>query len=182
MPTVDSSRKAGRISPGGSMMAGMPMVFISHSSHDLESVREAEESLHAAGLDTFVAPRKIRPGQEWREEIREGVEQCDQVLVHWTANAARSEWVWIEIGMAIALNRSIVPFHIDRDVRLPDALHDLHAIKRQGELTEWAQNLVHAPTATSRPPYLRSSYFAERAWDSLYHFPGSTQRTWERGS
>ena len=57
------------------MMAGMPMVFISHSSHDLESVREAEESLHAAGLDTFVAPRKIRPGQEWREEIREG-EAC----------------------------------------------------------------------------------------------------------
>ena len=47
--------------------------FISHSSQDAETANKVAATIEAADLTVWIAPRDVRPGAEWAEEIIRGI-------------------------------------------------------------------------------------------------------------
>ena len=62
--------------------------FISHPSKDAEIATELAAAIEARGLTVWIAPRDIRPGAKWAEEILRGIQssKCFVLLLSGTAN------------------------------------------------------------------------------------------------
>ena len=68
-------------------------VFISYSRADRQRVAGIATLLEALKHDVFMDQRSILPGKRWKDKLKEELQAADVVLVFWTRNAARSEWV-----------------------------------------------------------------------------------------
>ncbi|MBL8933375.1 MAG: SUMF1/EgtB/PvdO family nonheme iron enzyme [Archangium sp.] len=82
-------------------------VFLSHSSENDEVAARVCQALEAWGHRCWVAPRDVRPGQQYGAEIVEGLEASDVVLLLLTAAATRSKWVVRELEAADKRNKTI---------------------------------------------------------------------------
>lgn len=71
-------------------------IFLSHSSHDLESVRPLADDLQRAGLDVWLDEREIRVGDRISRKVQEGLEASDYLAIWLTRNAVDSGWVETE--------------------------------------------------------------------------------------
>ena len=101
-------------------------VFISYSS-PRDTVGEEADSmasdqgvadricrrLESGGIDCWIAPRDILPGDSWLEAIIDGVSRCQIMILVFSANTHRSQWVKDEITMALNRNIKIIPFRIE---------------------------------------------------------------------
>lgn len=152
-------------------MSQQAAVFVSHGSEDRVAVTKLVNILKDRGVRAFYAPHNIYAGEAWQARLREEVELCDEMLVYWTPQAAESRWVWIEIGMATALNRPVVPFCPDESFPIHRSLDGVQAVRSISGLTRWASG-VGRRGGSDRPLHLENSYIADQVWDSLYHFPG----------
>lgn len=56
-------------------------IFISHSSRDAEFADSVCRLLEGSGHNCFIAPRDIRPGREYAEEIIDGITGADIMLL-----------------------------------------------------------------------------------------------------
>ena len=56
-------------------------IFISHSSKDAEIAREVCDLLEQQSCTCFLAPRNIRSGYEYAEEIVNGIDSSDILLL-----------------------------------------------------------------------------------------------------
>ena len=68
-------------------------VFISYSRADRQRVAGLASLLEALEHDVFMDQRSIRPGKRWKQKLEEELQSADVLLVFWTRNAARSDWV-----------------------------------------------------------------------------------------
>jgi hypothetical protein len=152
-------------------MSQQAAVFISHGSGDRDAVTDVVDVLEGCGVKAFYAPHSIYAGEGWQTRLREEVELCDEMLVYWTPCAAESKWVWIEIGMAAAFNRKVVPFCPTDDFHLHRSLDGVQSIRSFNGLARWASRLAQK-ASPNKPPNLSNSYIAEQLWENLYHFPG----------
>lgn len=91
----------------------MTQVFISHSSEDAFIAREVAAALQAAGLNIWIAPDSIPPGQAYNEAIVAGIKASDAlaILVSNASNASRH--VAREVGIADSHGKQIVPIRIE---------------------------------------------------------------------
>jgi hypothetical protein len=72
--------------------------------------------LSEAGIRTWYAPDNIARGAVWPAEIRKGLSQCDWMLVVVSQNASTSDWVRLEIDLAMGLGHMqgrIIPVQLD---------------------------------------------------------------------
>lgn len=90
-------------------------IFISHSHHDRELAGEIKKRLVSFGASVFIAHDDIRPTQEWQDAIKENLKTCDAFLALLTDRFANSDWTDQETGIAIALDKIIIPVKIDLD-------------------------------------------------------------------
>ncbi len=56
-------------------------IFISHSSFNAKVALELCAALEKEGHQCFLAPRDIRPGHEYAEEIINGIDRSDSMIV-----------------------------------------------------------------------------------------------------
>jgi hypothetical protein len=84
-------------------------IFISHSSKDKWAARRISEDLIKKGLSTFLDEKDIKTGQTISLSINEHLKDCDDFLIIISPASIKSEWVLIELGGAIALNKNIIP-------------------------------------------------------------------------
>ena len=96
-------------------MTIMARIFISHSHHDRETAGEIKKRLASYGASVFVAHDDIRPTQEWQDAIIENLKTCDAFLALLTDRFADSDWTDQETGIAVALDKVIIPIKIDLD-------------------------------------------------------------------
>ncbi len=96
-------------------MTIMARIFISHSHHDRETAGEIKKRLASYGASVFVAHDDIRPTQEWQDAIIENLKTCDAFLALLTDRFADSDWTDQETGIAVALDKIIIPLKIDLD-------------------------------------------------------------------
>ena len=65
--------------------------------------------IEARGIRTWIAPRDVRPGQDYSEQLQHAIEQCAAFVVLVTDKANSSPYVRAETEMAFSTHKPIFP-------------------------------------------------------------------------
>lgn len=86
-------------------------IFISHSSKDLEFVRDRlKKPLEDLGLLAWCSATDVNLAADWERQIRAALAQSDWVIVVLSPDAAKSEWVRAETHWALEnLRGRVIP-------------------------------------------------------------------------
>lgn len=96
-------------------------IFISHSSKDAEIANQICEFLEGKGKKCFLAPRDIRPGKEYAEEIVNGIDSSSAMILVMSENSNHSPHVLREVERAVSKAVPILAYKIE-DVELSKSL------------------------------------------------------------
>lgn len=88
-------------------------VFVSHSSKDAKVASGVCSLIEASGHKCFLAPRDIRSGYEYAEEIVNGIDSSDVILLLLSAEANDSPHVLREIERAVSKKKSIIVYKLE---------------------------------------------------------------------
>ena len=88
-------------------------LFISHSSADVSAAVRICEILESQGIRCWIAPRDVRPGYDYDEEIVEGIEATRAIIVVLSRHANNSEHVKREVELAAQQGGPIFPVLIE---------------------------------------------------------------------
>jgi adenylate cyclase len=94
-------------------------VFISHSHADRQFVEtQLVKPLKQLGVRTWYAPDDVPKGALWPAEIRTALSQCSWMIVLVSKNSSESDWVRLEVDMAMAMGLGrmkgrIIPVRLD---------------------------------------------------------------------
>src|SRR3954469_18180075 len=87
--------------------------FISYSSKDAAEADAVRAALDSAGLRCWIAPRDIRPGEEWPAAIMRGIGSTRVMVLVFSAEANASPQIVREVERAVHRRMPVVPFKID---------------------------------------------------------------------
>lgn len=87
-------------------------IFISHSSRDAAIAGQICDRLEKNGLNCFIAPRDIRPGKEYAEEIVNGIDNSAAMVLLMSRNANGSPHVLREVEHAVSGGIPILVYKI----------------------------------------------------------------------
>ena len=88
-------------------------IFISHSSIDGRVEEGLCSVLENNGIDCFLAPRDIRSGHEYAEEIIYGIDRADAMILILSNNSNTSPHVLREVERAVSKNIPIIVYRIE---------------------------------------------------------------------
>jgi hypothetical protein len=109
--------------------------FISYSSKDKTAADAACAVLERAGVRCWIAPRDIRPGQEYGHAIIEAIDQCRVMVLIFSADANDSRQIHREIERAVSKGIPIIPLRIEEVVPTRSMEYFLGAIHWLDALT-----------------------------------------------
>jgi hypothetical protein len=106
-------------------------LFVSHVSEDRPAALEIVDELERRGMLCWIAPRNVRPGRPFDDEIAEAIEACRAMLLVFSERCNEHEYIRREITVAGESQKIIIPFRIEdaqprRGLRI--RLSDLHWI------------------------------------------------------
>ena len=84
-------------------------LFVSHTSSVKESAGALQKALRNYGISAFVAHEDIRPTAEWEQEILRALYSMDALVAIITPDFKDSAWTDQETGIAIGLQKMVVP-------------------------------------------------------------------------
>ncbi|RYF98265.1 MAG: TIR domain-containing protein, partial [Chitinophagaceae bacterium] len=111
-------------------------VFISYSRKDIKIARQFFELLTSEGFAVWF-DEKIYGGTGWEDMLMSHLNVAKCVVVLWTGNAAKSEWVKKEADLAQASKR-LIPVALD-NTGIPDDWNALQFVP----LNDWKINEPH---------------------------------------
>jgi hypothetical protein len=79
---------------------GKRLVFVSHASADTWVARQIAREVSVAGAQPFLDEADVDVGAEFEEDIRNFLDQADELVVLFTLWALQRPYVWAEIGAA----------------------------------------------------------------------------------
>ncbi|MDE5950284.1 MAG: toll/interleukin-1 receptor domain-containing protein [Acetatifactor sp.] len=88
-------------------------IFLSHSSKDAAIAGQICEQLEKNGIKCFIAPRDIRPGKEYAEEIINGIDNSSAMVLLMSQNANGSPHVLREVEHAVSGGTPILVYKIE---------------------------------------------------------------------
>ena len=88
-------------------------IFISHSSHDAEKASGICSVLEGDGHSCFIAPRDIRPGREYAEEIINGISGSEILLLLLSEQSNQSPHVLREVERAGSSRIPIIVYKLE---------------------------------------------------------------------
>jgi len=95
----------------------MHTVFISHATQDAQFAHRLADDLRRLGVQVWIAPESIRPGEGWVRAIERGLAESSHVVVVLTPAALESKWVEKETDVAIARERrgriQVIPLDVE---------------------------------------------------------------------
>lgn len=98
-------------------MTKTKQVFISHATEDAQFAYRLADDLRRLGIQAWIAPDSIRPGEGWVEAIERGLAESSHMVVVMTPAALESEWVRKETDVAIAQERKgrirVIPLDVE---------------------------------------------------------------------
>lgn len=97
----------------------MTDVFISHAKADQPLAEFLHRHLTQEGISTYLASVSMSPGEQWMPAILDNLRSSTWVICLASRAACESHWVMQEMGVAIGVNKKLVP--IVWDIH-PDAL------------------------------------------------------------
>lgn len=96
-------------------------VFISYATANLEFARLVKRAIEILGFRVFLADSSIAPGQHL-PTIRGHLQRARLMVLLWSEDASKSEWVRDEVGAAWGANVPVVPVVLSKGVTLPPSL------------------------------------------------------------
>ena len=94
------------------MTASKGHVFVSHSSDNRELASDLAAFLEARGVRIWIAPRDVRPGMDYSEQLQLAIEEAVAFVVLVTDMANKSPYVRAETEMAFSTHKPIFPVRI----------------------------------------------------------------------
>lgn len=88
-------------------------IFISHSSHNAEDAARICEILEQNGTKCFIAPRDIRSGRPYAEELIDGIDHSAAVILLMTEDANHSPHVLREVERAVSKSIPILVYKLE---------------------------------------------------------------------
>jgi hypothetical protein len=88
------------------------LVFISHSSEDASIARDICKILEKSGINCWIAPRDVRPGFNYDEEILEGINTTKSMVIVLSEHSNESVFVKREVERAITYRKEIYTIRI----------------------------------------------------------------------
>lgn len=118
-------------------MVSKMRVFISYAQEDSEWKKKFEKVLINHGIGVWDTD-KIRPGDNWREEIEKELRESDIIVTLIDKNNVKSPWVFFELGAAIGMGKKVVAI-ISKDLEISQLPQELrlrsYLIKESPEKT-----------------------------------------------
>jgi hypothetical protein len=105
-------------------------VFVSHATADKWLATVICEKLESVGVTTFRDDRDINGGDDIPEEIRDAINDCNELLVVLTPESVDRPWVLFEVGAAWGRKKmriTAVLCHVTAD-RIPDLIKSKKAV------------------------------------------------------
>src|SRR5471030_3200421 len=115
-------------------------VFLSHSHVDKVYADAVCHKLEASGIRCWVAPRDIRPSEDWAEAIINAMDNCRILLLIFSSSSNSSPQVRREVERAVNKGLSVLPFRIE-NVPLSKSLE--YFISTQHWLDAISGNMEH---------------------------------------
>ena len=115
-------------------MSVRPLVFFSHARKDIALVQRVVAETRAAALETWMDVERLRPGDRWREAVRDAIGACDLFVCCVSESSLDSLWTGGEIATALEHGKPLLPLLLSPIAarRLPDALRDFQALEISG--------------------------------------------------
>lgn len=88
-------------------------VFLSHSHVDKVYADAICHWLEAADIRCWVAPRDIRPSEDWAEAIINAMDRCKILLLVFSSSSNNSPQVRREVERAVSKGLHVLPFRIE---------------------------------------------------------------------
>ncbi len=88
-------------------------IFISHSSKDAEYAEKICDFLEQNEIDCFIAPRDIRSGREYAEELVDGIDHSTAMILLMSENANHSPHVLREVERAVSKSIPILVYKLE---------------------------------------------------------------------
>lgn len=88
-------------------------IFISHSSNEADTAGKLCKALEDNGHGCFIAPRDIRSGYEYAEEITNGIDRSDAILLILSKAANQSPHVLREVERAVTKKIPILVYQVE---------------------------------------------------------------------
>jgi TPR repeat protein len=135
-----------------------PFLFVSHVTEDRAAATELVTELERRGIGCWVAPRDVRAGKPYDDEIAEAIDDCAAMLLVFSERCNESEYIRREITVAGEARKLIIPFRIEnaqpkRGLRI--RLADLHwidgFIAREQAIDALIRSVIPKPTDRPRP-------------------------------
>jgi TIR domain len=147
----------------GSVIARMNMgsedffLFVSHVTEDRTAASQVVDELERRGVRCWIAPRNVRPGGTFDDDIADAIESCRAMLLIFSSRCNESEYIRREITVAENVNKIIIPFRIEDvepkrglSVRLAN-LHWIDAfVAREWAIDEVVRSLQPSSTGSPR--------------------------------
>lgn len=84
-------------------------LFISYAFDDKALAKELKQKLEERNLRCFLAEKDIAAGEQWQEQVLQAITDSARVLLILTPRSYNREWITLEIGMALALRKMVIP-------------------------------------------------------------------------
>lgn len=94
-------------------MEGIMRIFISHSSKEAEQATDICSELEKSGHICFLAPRDIRSGCVYAEEILNGIDDSDIMLLLLSRESNDSPHVLREVERAVSKKKAIIVYKME---------------------------------------------------------------------
>lgn len=96
-------------------------IFVSHSASEIHIAEPVCSALENAGNNCFIAPRDIRSGFPYAEEIANGIDSADLILLMLSEASNQSPHVLREIERAVTKSKPILVYRLS-DVKLTKSM------------------------------------------------------------
>lgn len=147
-------------------------IFISHASDDREFAEQITSYLEQRGIRCFIAPRDIRPGADYAEQIIDALDAAGAIVFLLSENSNKSIFVRKEIERSVSKGKNVFTVRI-REVTPARAL-ELFVSSEQWidawrpPITQYLDRLAEGISATMNlplhaPPEADRTVFAPRS-------------------
>jgi TIR domain len=106
-------------------------IFVCHASEDRDVALSIVRDLERRGVPCWIAPRNVRPGHPFDDEIVEAIEECKGMLLVFSDRCNERDYIRREVTVAGESRKLIIPYRIE-DAQPKKALRmrlsDLHWI------------------------------------------------------
>jgi formylglycine-generating enzyme required for sulfatase activity len=130
-------------------------LFVSHVSEDRTAAMEIVEELERRGVACWIAPRDIKPGMPFDDEIANAIDASRAMLLIFSEHCNESEYIRREVTVAGESHKVVIPFRIENaqpKLGLRVRLSDLHWLDGFASREKAIDELVRTlPTARTDP-------------------------------